>query len=86
MWSQRVIDQARACGFEAELIVAEGEGLSVGDDVFDRSDVDPVRFQNVHIAWMTLINRCKKWQMKLFNAAKHQMTLGETSNYTIKPR
>ena len=32
--SQRVVNQARACGFEAELMIAaEGEGLSVGADV-----------------------------------------------------
>ena len=36
-WSQRVVYQARACGFEAELTAAGGEGLSVGADVFDRS-------------------------------------------------
>ena len=40
-WSQRVLYQAWASGFEAELTAAEGDGLSVGDDVFDSSDVDP---------------------------------------------
>ena len=55
-WSQGVVHQARACGFEAELTAAEGEGLSVGADVFDGSNVDPVRFQNAQVAWMTLIN------------------------------
>ena len=43
MWSKRVIYQARACGFEAELTAAEKEGLSVGAGVFDRSNVDPMR-------------------------------------------
>ena len=37
-WSQRVVYQARACCFEAELAAAEGERVSVGADVFDRSD------------------------------------------------
>ena len=49
-WSQIVIYQARACGFEAELTAAEGEGLSVGADVFDGSNVGPVRLQNAHVA------------------------------------
>ena len=35
--------KARACGFEAELTAAEGEGLDVGAGVFDGSNVDPVR-------------------------------------------
>ena len=55
-WSQRVLYQARASGFENELTAAEGDGLSVGADVFDNSNVDPVRLRNVHVAWVTLIN------------------------------
>ena len=51
-WSQRVIYQARACGFEAELTAAEGEGLSDGADVFDGSSVDLVRLRNSHVAWV----------------------------------
>ena len=58
-WSQRVVYQARACGFEAELTAAEGEELNVGADVFDPSNVDPVRLRNAHAAWMTLINNCR---------------------------
>ena len=50
--------QARASGFQDELTVAEGDGLSVGADVFDSSNVDPVRSRNAHVAWMTLINSC----------------------------
>ena len=50
--------QARASGFENELTAAEGDGLSVGDDVFDSSNVDLVRLRNAHVAWMTLINSC----------------------------
>ena len=50
--------QARASGFENELTAAEGDGLSVGADVFDSSNVDPVRLGNAHVAWMTLINSC----------------------------
>ena len=38
--SQRVIYEARASGFEDELIAPEGEGLSVGADVFDSSNVE----------------------------------------------
>ena len=33
-----MIYQARSCGFEGELIAAEGDGLSVGADVFDSSN------------------------------------------------
>ena len=40
-WSQRVLYQARANGFEDELTAAEGGGLSVGSDVFDSSKGDP---------------------------------------------
>ena len=42
--------QARACSFEAELTVAEGKELIVGADVFDRSNVDPVRLRNARVA------------------------------------
>ena len=55
-WSQRVLYQARASGFEDELTAAEGDGLSVEADVFDNSNVGPVRWRNAHVAWMTLIN------------------------------
>ena len=47
-WGQRVLYQARASGFENELTAAEGDGLSVGADVFDSSNVDPVRLRNTH--------------------------------------
>ena len=50
--------QARACGFEIELTAAERQGLSVGADVFDASNVDPVRLRNARVACMTLINNC----------------------------
>ena len=40
--SQTVVYQARACGFETELTAVEGEEMSVGADVFDGSNVDPV--------------------------------------------
>ena len=42
-WSQRVLYQTRASGFESELTAAVGEGLNVGADVFDSSNVDPAR-------------------------------------------
>ena len=48
--------KTRACGFEAGLTSAEGEGLSVGADVFDGNIVDHVRLRNENIACMTLIN------------------------------
>ena len=35
-WSQRVVYQARECGFEAELTAAKGEGLRIRADVFYR--------------------------------------------------
>ena len=57
-WSQRVLYQARASGFENELTAAVGDGLSVRADVFDSSNVDPVRLRNAHAAWMILINSC----------------------------
>ena len=50
--------QARASGFENELTAAEGDGLRAGADVFNSSNVDPVRLRNAHVAWMTLINSC----------------------------
>ena len=57
-WSRRVLYQARASGFENELTAAVGDGLSGGADVFDSSNVDPVRLRNAHAAWMILINSC----------------------------
>ena len=57
-WSQRVLYQARASGFENELTAVDGGGLSVGANVFDSRNVNPVRMQNAHVAWMTLINSC----------------------------
>ena len=74
---------ARACGFEAELTAAEGEGLSVEADIFYGSNVDPVRLRNAHIAWMTT---AEEWHLKLCNVAKHRVTLGESSSHTIKRR
>ena len=47
-WSQRVLYQARASGFEDELTAAEGDGLSVGADVL--CNVDPMRLRNAHVA------------------------------------
>ena len=51
--------QARACDFEAELKAAEGEELSLRADVFDGSNVDPVRLRNAHIVWITLTKNCR---------------------------
>ena len=65
-WSQRVLYQARASGFENELTTAAvGDGLSVGADVFDSSNVDPVRLRNAHAAWMILINSCSGMALEI---------------------
>ena len=64
-WSQRVLYQARASGFEDELTAAKGDGLSVGAGVFDSSNVDPVRLRNTHVAWMTLINSCSGMSLEI---------------------
>ena len=57
-WSQRVLYQARASGFVNKLTAAVGDGLSVGADVFDSSNIEPVRLRNAHAAWIILINSC----------------------------
>ena len=51
--------------FEAELTVAEGEGLSVRAAVCDRSNVDPVILRNAHAACMTLINNCRGMSLEI---------------------
>ena len=57
--------QARASGVENELNAAEGDGLSVGADVFDSRNVDPVRLRNAHVAWITLINSCSGMTLEI---------------------
>ena len=47
------------------LTAAEGDGLSVGADVFDSSNGDPVRLRNANVAWMTLINSCSGMALKI---------------------
>ena len=47
-WSQRVVYQTRACCFGAELAAAEGERVSVGADVFDRSDGGDYEMHTYH--------------------------------------
>ena len=69
-WSSRVVYQARAWGFEDELTVAEGEGLSVGADVFDGSKLDPVRLRNAHVVWITLINNCRELALEIVQRSK----------------
>ena len=54
-----------ASGFEDELTAAEGDGLSVEADVFDSSNVDPVRLRNAYVAWMTLINSCNGMALEI---------------------
>ena len=51
--------------FEDELTAAEGDGLSVGADVFDSSNVDSLRLRNAHVAWMTLINSCSGMSLEI---------------------
>ena len=48
-----------------ELAAAEGDGLSVGADVFYSSNVDPVRLRNAHVAWMTLIKSCSGMALEI---------------------
>ena len=64
-WSERVVYQARAYGFETEVTAAKAEELSVGADVFNRSNVDPVIFRVAHVAWMMLINSCRGTTLKI---------------------
>ena len=64
-WSQRVLYQAGASGFEDELTAAEGDGLSVGADVFDSSNLDPVRLRNAYVAWMALFNSCSGMSLEI---------------------
>ena len=64
-WSQRVLYQAWASGFENELTAAVGDGLSVGADVFDSSNVDSVRLRNMHAAWIILINSCSGMALEI---------------------
>ena len=80
-WSQRVLYQTRASGFENELTAAKGDGLSVGVDVFDSSNVDPVRLQNAHVAWMILINSCMQW-----NGSRNRATQQRTERRVDKSR
>ena len=69
-WIQKVLYQARACGFEGELTAAEGEGLSVEAGVFYRRNVDPVRLRNAHLAWMTLIKSCRGMPFKIMQRSE----------------
>ena len=39
--------------------------MSVGADVFDSSNVDPVRLRNAHVAWMTLNNSCSGMSLEI---------------------
>ena len=64
-WSQRVLYQARASGFENELTAAEGDRLSVGGDGFDSSNVDLNRLRNAQVAWMTLIDSCSGMALEI---------------------
>ena len=47
------------------MTAAEGNGLSVGVDVFDSSNVDPVRLRNARVACMTLINSCSGMALEM---------------------
>ena len=57
--------QTRASGFGNEVTAALGDGLSVGADVFDSSNVDPVRLRNAHAAWMILVNSCSRMTLEI---------------------
>ena len=54
------------------MTAAEGDGLSVGADVFDSSNVDPVRLRNAHVAWMTLINSCSGMALEIVQRSNAQ--------------
>ena len=58
------------CGFETDLTADEGDILSVGADVFDKSNVDPVRLRNAQGAWMALINSCREITLKIVQSTK----------------
>ena len=58
------------CGFEAELTAAEGEGLSVGADIFYGSNVNPARLRNAHVDCMTLINSCRGMALEIVQRSK----------------
>ena len=76
---------AKVCDFE-ELTAAEGERLSVGANVFYRSNVDPVRLRNAYVASITFINSCTGMILEMCTVEKPQMTRYETSNHTIERR
>ena len=77
-WSQRVLYQARANGFRDELTAAEGDGLSVGADVFDSSNVDSVSLRNAHVAWMTLINSCSGMTLEIVQRSNTERRVEES--------
>ena len=86
-WSQRVLYQSRASGFEDELTAAEGDGLSVGADVFDSSNIYPARLRNAHVTWMKLINSCSG--MALLEIVQRSNVLNDAwrnLNHTIKQK
>ena len=83
-WSQGVVYQARKCGFEAELTAAKGEGLSVGADIFDGSNLDHVRLRNSHVAWMTLIKNCMKLENVQRKEASNDAWRNLESHYRAK--
>lgn len=79
--SQRVLYEARACGFEDELTTVEGSGRSAGGDDFGGFNVDPVGAQNTNLAWMVLVVN-----LKLCNVETDGTKRGEISNHSIQAK
>ena len=80
-WSQRVLYQAKASGFENELAAAEGDGLSIGADVFGSSNVDSVRLQNAHACGLDDTNQQLQW-----NGTRNRATQQRTERRVEKSR
>ena len=68
--SLRVVYQARACGFVAELTAAEGEVPRIEVDIFYGSNADPVRLRNIHLAWMALIDNWRGMAIEIVQHSK----------------
>ena len=73
--------------FEDELAAAEGDGLSVGADVFDSSNVDPVRSRNAHVCGLDDTDQQLQWN-DTRNRATQQRTERRVkkSNHTLEQR
>ena len=80
------VPEARASGFDSELTAAVGEGLNVGADVFDSSNVDPVRLRNAHAAWMILINSCSGMALEIVQRCQAPNEAWINLNFTTEQK